>query len=281
MANLKVGETFTIERDSNAPSTGYDWLLVKIDGPAGLINEAFRHENVPGHISGHGKKVFVFEALREGTAYIQLARVRPWEPEKAIYENVLPFVIEKADAEPAVNELLGIKAGGWTPFGKPDADAEAVFKEAFANHVGVDYKPLLAAVQTVNGKNFLFAVNATIVTKDPRDYAALVRVYKAPGEKAVVTGVTKLGHPSFAGSYGAFETAPAAVKAALEEARGVGLDFEADYVATQTVAGRNYLFAGNAKYVTLKTSAFPAFVTVYKPLEGKARITSVRAAYEA
>jgi hypothetical protein len=280
MANLKVGEIFTIEREGNAASTDYDWILAKLDGPVGLIHEEFRHEK-PGNVSGHGKKSFVFEALGEGTAYIQLARVRPLEPEKALYEDVLPFVIEKAHAALAATELLGLATGGWTPFDAPDADSEAAFKEAFANHAGVDYKPLLASVRTINGKDYLFAVNARIVTKDPRDYAALVRVYKAPGEKAVVTKVTKLGHPSFAGSYGAFEAVPPEAKAALDEARGVGPDFKPAYVATQIVAGRNYLFAGTAKHASSGANEFPAIVTVSKPLEGKSRITSVRAAYDA
>jgi predicted secreted protein len=267
MANLKVDETFTIERDSNAPSTGYDWLLVKLDGPASLVHDKFRHESDSGNVSGHGKKLFVFEALGEGTAYVQLAYMRPWEPGKAIYEDVLPFVIEKADAEPAANELLGTTAGGWTPFGPLNADAEAVFKEAFANLVGVDYKPLLAAVQTVNAK----------ISRGGNAYAAFICVYKALNTKA---SITKLGHPSFAGSYGAFETVSTGAKAALDEARRTGLDFEPNYAATQIVAGRNYLFAGNAKYVTLHAHEFPAFVTVSKPLEGKSRITSVKAAYE-
>jgi hypothetical protein len=189
------------------------------------------------------------------------------------------MIKDKVDAADAPNELLGLTAS-WSSFGPIDADSEAAFKEALANHVGTDYELLLAAVQTANGKNFIFAVNAKIVMKAPLDYAALVRVYKAPGEKAVVTGITKLGYPSFTGSYGAFETVPAEAKAALDEARGVGLDFTPAYVATQTVAGRNYLFAGNAKYATLHASEFPAFVTVYKPLEGAAHITSVRAAYD-
>ncbi|MDR3311739.1 MAG: hypothetical protein LBS64_01215 [Spirochaetaceae bacterium] len=91
----------------------------------------------------------------------------------------------------------------------------------------------------------------------------------------------RLGHPGFVGSYGAFEAVPVEAKAALDEARRIGPDFDPNYVATQIVAGRNYLFADNAKYVPLKANAFLPFVTVYNPFEGKPQITSVRAAYEA
>jgi predicted secreted protein len=269
---LKVREVFTLERECNRGSTGYDWYLTRLEGPVALVSEDYEQ----------GKKTFIFEALQEGVAYVQLAYMRLWEPDKALYEDVLPFVIEKADtdAASATNELLGLTAGGWTPFKPLDGDAEAVFKEALAKLVGVDYKPLLAAVQTVNGKNFLYAVNAKI-PGGGNAYAALIRVYKAPNAASVITNITRLGHPGFAGSYGAFEAVSPEAKAALDEARGAGLDFTPGYVATQTVAGRNYLFAGTAKYVTLHAHEFPAFVTVNKPFEGKSRLTSVRAAYEA
>ncbi|MDR3312061.1 MAG: protease inhibitor I42 family protein [Spirochaetaceae bacterium] len=267
---LKVREVFMLEREGNRGSTGYDWYLTRLEGPVALVSEDYEQE----------KKTFTFEALQDGVAYVQLAFMRLWEPDKALYEDVLPFVIEEADTEPAVNELLGIKAGGWTPFKPLDADSEAAFKEALAKLVGVDYKPLLAAVQTVNGRNYLFAVNAKI-SGGGNAYAALIRAYKAPGAAAVITNITQLGHPCSVGSYGAFEAVPPEAQAALDETRRVGLDFTANYVATQLVAGRNYLFAGNAKYATLHAHEFPAFVTVYKPLEGKAQITSVRAAYEA
>jgi hypothetical protein len=51
-------------------------------------------------------------------------------------------------------------------------------------------------------------------------------------------------------------------------------------MAVQTVAGRNYRFAGNISSVTKNPSAYPALVTVYKPLQGKAKITEIRKIWE-
>jgi predicted secreted protein len=283
---VKVGEVIIIERDSNAPSTGYDWVITKLEGPIGLLSTEFHRETLPGRGRWKGTKVFYFAGLQAGNASIQLARMRAWEPDKAVYEDVITYTIEeKAEKDSETNELLGITAGGWTGFKALDADADAAFKSALGTGtepelVGVKYTPLLFSRQTVEGKNFLFVVNAKVATDDTRTYAALIRIYREPGKDPVITGITNIGHPGFVGSYGAFDKPSTEASTALGKALAPGLDFKPDYAATQIVSGRNYLFAGTANYVTLAPDSFPAFVTVYAPLDGAPRITEVKAAYE-
>jgi predicted secreted protein len=281
---LKVGEIFTIERESNRGSTGYDSYLVKLDGGLALINEEYKEPATPLH-GAHGIKVFTFEALKKGTAALQLAKFRPWKGSEAIYEDVLPYDIQEGLVANAIGEAtdsaLGLKAGGWKPFAKPDSGSLNVFKDALAKLVGVDYdEPLLVSTQTVNGTNYAFVTNGKIPGGGQR-YAVLIRIYQAPNEKPAITGIHRIGHPGFQGSYGAFAAATSEAQDALKDAQRLGLHFEGQFVATQVVAGTNYLFAGNAKPLTLKGIEYPAFVTVYQSPEGKAQITSVRAVYEA
>ncbi|MDR0643871.1 MAG: hypothetical protein LBG05_03000 [Treponema sp.] len=168
--------------------------------------------------------------------------------------------------------------GAWSPFAPVNDEDKQLFKSA-VRLLGVDYTPLLAAKQVVDGLQYLFVCNARIVIPNTKEYGVVVRVYLPVGEKSEVE-VTRIGHPHFVGAFGAFAPVDETEKKALAEAVGVGVDWAPLYATVQIVAGRNILYAANAKVVYPDAPTYPVFVKVYQPLEGKPQLTSVTDAWD-
>jgi hypothetical protein len=215
-------------------------------------------------------------------AKVQFASFRPWELPTALYEQVLPINVEPKAADAELAAVANIKVGGFTPFAKPDDNARAVFKEAFAHLIGADYEPLLAATQVVAGLNYIFVANAKPVAPGALAHPALVRVYKPLKGPAEIVKTTSLGSPHRSGSYTAFTPIKPEQQAILDAAlKGFsGSGFTADYVSTQLVAGMNYRFAGTQTLITKDPEKFPVLFTVYQPLSGAPVLTAVQKAYD-
>ena len=60
----------------------------------------------------------------------------------------------------------------------------------------------------------------------------------------------------------------------------VGVGYTPLAVASQLVAGRNYLYAANAKVVYPGSEHYPVFVKVYQPLQGELQVTDIIDTYE-
>jgi predicted secreted protein len=275
---MKVGEIITFQRESQ-PSTGYRWYVSRLEKFA-LLGEELAYDPDDGNKAGKsGTQTFTLQAIQAGDAAVQFVKYRSFEPGKALYDEVLPFKVEPAEAHDADQVLV---PGGWKPFAKPDENALAAFNEAVESFHGVDYTPLLAAAQTVNGTNFAFIANAKVVYPGARAYGVLLLIYREPNKKARLLEIKKIGHPTFTGAYGDFGEVSDESGEALAEAKKsfAGSDFAALAVATQLVAGRNYRFAGNLSPVTKNPPVYPALVTVYKPLKGEAKVTEIRKIWE-
>jgi predicted secreted protein len=281
--SMKIGEIITLQREST-PSTGYRWYVSYLKNFA-LLGEELEYDSADGGAFGKsGTQVFTLQAIQDGRAEVQFVKYRTFEPDKRLYDDVLLYDVEP-EAEQTGNEvhaLLGLNPGGWKPFAEPNEAALTAFKEAVGTLAGVDYQPLLAASQIVNGVNYAFIANAKIVYPDARSYAVLVRVYKKPDEQARVIEIKRIGRPTGTGAYGKFKEISGESKDALTEAfkHFVGSSFIPLKVVTQTVAGRNYCFAGNIKAVTPGAVEAPALVTVYSPPKGEAKITEIQKVYE-
>ncbi|MDC1105216.1 hypothetical protein OAT16_00825 [Prolixibacteraceae bacterium] len=85
--------------------------------------------------------------------------------------------------------------GGYTPY-KKDIPKEVMnaFKEAMEGLVGVGYEPLCYASQVVEGTNYCFFCNATLVIAEPMTYPAFVEVYKPLEGRACITHISKANH---------------------------------------------------------------------------------------
>jgi predicted secreted protein len=271
---MKIGEIFTIERDSS-PSTGYQWHLVHLENLA-LIDENFQYSGTDNAKIGNiGKQVFIFQAINEGTAKIQFAKYRTFEPNRVLYDDVRTYEINE------LKDTANAGPGSWKPFEAPDADAVKVFK-AGVTVTGVDYEPVLVTSHIVNGSEYLFLANAKIVTAKPEVYPVAVRIHAGSDGKVSLKNIKNIGHPAAVGGYGVFGEESAESKDAFDTAfkRFVGMDVKRLAVSAQIVNGVNYLIAGNAKSQYPEAPHKPVLIKVYAPRDGDARIVDIIDAYE-
>lgn len=272
----KLGEVFTIERDC-APSTGYRWYLTRLDQGLSLVDFGFKYDGEVKPGSG-GKAFFTFQAVKEGSVGVHLTKYRLFDLCSVDAGEELTYTISgEAGAVPV--DTLNV-LGGWTAFALVDGDSASVLQKALRGRLGVGYTPLLAAKQLVNGTNYLFVCNSRIVYPSARNYAVLVKVYQPLKGESEIREIVQIGHPHFTGSFGAFapvEPDDAVFKAAMQNLYGV--DYTPLVATEQLVAGRNYLYAANAKVVYPGSEPYPVFVKVYQPLQGEIQVTGIIDAY--
>lgn len=179
---MKVGEIFTIERIVMG-GTGYRYAPVRLTGEVALLSS----EVIPMDPEKCGApeiQRFTFQFLRQGKAEIQLARFRSFELETAIFEDVMPFVVE-------VEGIMEGIPGGRSSFVELTEEDRKVFKEAMAGILGVDYTPEKVSKQIVHGTNYYFFCYGNPVTSEPGKFPAIVRIHAPlPGEGAAK--VTKI-----------------------------------------------------------------------------------------
>jgi predicted secreted protein len=78
--NLSAGENFTIELESNAGSTGYEWWTQFDTEYLSLVSSSEQSGDAkPGWVGVPGKKVFVFNAKKSGSTDIIMLLIQPWE----------------------------------------------------------------------------------------------------------------------------------------------------------------------------------------------------------
>lgn len=166
---MKVGEIFTVERTVNG-GTGYQYAPVRISGEVALVG--MEKESVEMSAGAPEIQRFVFQCLRSGKAELQFARFRSFEPENALFEEVMSFTVEPVG--------LGSAAGAWTPFGELGEDDKAVFAKVQALLKGVDYTPEKVSKQVVNGVNYRFACTGKVVASQPATFPAIVKAHVSP-----------------------------------------------------------------------------------------------------
>jgi hypothetical protein len=67
-----------------------------------------------------------------------------------------------------------------------------VFEEAMRGFVGVGDSPLDVATQIVAGENYKFFCNATTVTKEPMNFAAIVEIFRPLQGKPHITRIERV-----------------------------------------------------------------------------------------
>lgn len=270
---MRIGEIFSIERDGY-PSSGYRWYLVHLENMV-LITEDFQYQSTDcGKVGKRGKQIWTFQAVNEGTAKIQFAQYRTFAPDRVLYDEVLTYEIT------GETEANGI-AGGWKPFGKPDKETVELLRSSIVA-LGVDYEPVLVTSQAVNGRAYLFLANAKAAAPEPVPYPVVIRIYAGTDGKGSVKEIKKLGYPGALGGFSEFGAQQPGSEDAFDEAfkHFVGMDFQCLAVSSQIVQGVNYLYAGNAKVQYSEAELKPVLAKVYKPLDGDARISNIKDAFE-
>ena len=86
--NGAVGDDFIVTLGSN-PTTGFEWSA-EISDETMLIQTDHRYEPAEEEniVGGAGEEVWTFEALKKGTATINMEYSRPWIEEDASYRTV-------------------------------------------------------------------------------------------------------------------------------------------------------------------------------------------------
>jgi predicted secreted protein len=78
--NVSAGENFTIELESNAGSTGYEWWTQFDTEYLSLVSSSeLSGDAKHGMVGVPGKKDFVFNAKKPGSTDIIMLLIQPWE----------------------------------------------------------------------------------------------------------------------------------------------------------------------------------------------------------
>jgi predicted secreted protein len=280
---MKPKDIFTITRDVNG-STGYVTVLVRLENLALVSIDT--DPLAPGLVGAPVRRHWIFQAVKAGRAEIQFAKFRPWLlPQEILYEDVLPIDVEPADeaGEEDAAPLTGAAPGGWMPFTKVSADAQKVFEEAFRGLTGITYTPLAFTSQTVNGTNYIFAVNAEVVAPGSHRYSLLIRIFKPFNGLGRAYGIYNLGGPGTVGGCGPFHETTEAEKAKLRYAlRGfAGSTFDPLLTSIQAVPqGINFVFVGTQTLTTASADKYPVLFTVSNSLSNDPIFAGAQRVYD-
>lgn len=83
--------------------------------------------------------------------------------------------------------------GGWKVEFPVSEKNKKVFETAIEGHVGVDYEPIAAATQVINGVNYIFIAKATNATVNEKVGMAKIRIEETPdGTKPRLVDIKQL-----------------------------------------------------------------------------------------
>ncbi|WP_196896115.1 hypothetical protein [Aureivirga marina] len=175
-----------------------------------------------------------------------------------------------------------IFVGGWSPYEPLTSEDKEIFNEVMKNYVGVDYEPFEVSKQIVNGTNYRFRCKAKGVYPGATEELCIVEIYKPiEGEPKLVSikNVDSYSEQNrqIPGGWSPYEPLTAESKFVFAEAteRIEGVVYTPFKVATQVVQGMNYRFRAEAQVVYPGAVPYLVIMQVYKPLNGKAVITSI------
>ena len=247
-------------------------------------------DNLPG-VSFSGDEEKMYLAIWTDTEYSYSLFAR-----NGMERDVLAALVEQIQVAEAASADMGEETieGGWTANSgdlsmSANPDAMAAFEKATEGLTGYAYEPLaLLGSQVVAGMNYRILCRGTAVVPDAVPTFEIVTIYADLDGGAVITDSVELpGLPehdeNLAGGWTfntgdtgmeANEEISAALKKALEGL--VGAEYEAvAYLASQVVAGENYLLF--CRITPVVPDAVPGFgvVTLYAGLDGSAEILNV------
>lgn len=181
---MKVGDIITIDRLIQG-GTGYYHYPVLLTGGVALLGsktEVERGDDDQLNIGGLEGQYFSFQFLRAGKAEVQLARFRSFEPEDAMYEQVMTF-----DVEPQETEFLGT----WTQFDDLEEQDQEVF-DAAVTLIGVTFMPEKVSKQIVNGTNYRFFCYGRPAVVGEHRFPVILKVFKNADGEVELKGIERV-----------------------------------------------------------------------------------------
>ena len=92
--NVTAGENFTIELESNAGSTGFEWWNQFDTEYLSLVSSSELSGNAkPGWVGVPGKKLFEFSAKKPGSTQVIMLLLQPWEKSTVEERKIFPVNI--------------------------------------------------------------------------------------------------------------------------------------------------------------------------------------------
>jgi len=92
--NVTAGENFTIELESNAGSTGFEWWNQFDTEYLSLVSSSELSGNAkPGMVGVPGKKLFVFSAKKPGSTDVIMLLLQPWKNSTVEERKIFPVNI--------------------------------------------------------------------------------------------------------------------------------------------------------------------------------------------
>ena len=190
--------------------------------------------------------------------------------------------------------------GGWqiAEIGRVELSEEelGVFEDTLKELVGVDYEPVcVVATQVVAGRNLVYLARGTTVTANPESSFYFVTIYQDLEGVTSLTAINKIdiydiavsedGNETLmggwevtgtgkAGSFGSSE-AQSSFDKAIQELDGMNYN-PIQLLATQLVAGMNYMGLAYGKVVGSEDNLGLYVLTWYADLEGNASITDIK-----
>ena len=189
--------------------------------------------------------------------------------------------------------------GGWqiADVAREDVTDEEkeIFSKAMEVVLGTTYEPVcVLATQVVSGTNYAYLAKATTVSNDPHSNWSIIKIYKdLQGEVSLTSiadvnimelytseesqgnllggwNVVDSGKPGSLGS----QEAQASFEKAIEGLVGVGYT-PVQLLASQVVAGMNYMALAKGRTITAEESLDLYVITWYQDLDGNSTITSI------
>ena len=191
--------------------------------------------------------------------------------------------------------------GGWTPYGEIQAavlteEAKEALESAMKSYNGLSMEPaVLLATQLVSGTNYAYLAKVKNLPKNAASGWYIIVVYKDLEGNTKITSAVEINPADLKtaetvkdpGFIGAWEPAGTANAITLpEEAWGAFWKASESYtdvifnpltlIATQIVAGINYLIICQGTVMTEEPTDALYFVTMYVDLEGNAEFADVQ-----
>jgi len=206
---------------------------------------------------------------------------------KKLISVVLVLVMALSAISSIAEEFI---TGGWNQcdvFEQIPEEAQRVFDKATGELMGVNYEAVaLLSTQIVAGINYMFLCKETYVTPDAETFWSYIYINQDLDDNCTVEYVDTIAQVNEDGELvGGWtmqdikpldETEAKAFETAVSELMGVSYEPVA-VLATQVVAGVNYMFLSKATVIYPDAVPYWAVLYVYAALDGTAQVTDIRA----
>lgn len=171
--------------------------------------------------------------------------------------------------------------GGWSTYRKLTPEEEAVFKASTAHINDVEYVPYAVSIQVVNGVNYKFKCDASLVPPAILSYKALVEIHQPINGVPYVVKRRPLPiantTENVTGGWSPYCKLTPEDDEVFEDITKslLGVEYTAELVATQVVNGTNYRFNARALPLVPAATSYEVVIEVYQAIGQTPIVTGI------